>query len=45
MTRDLHVTYKIPYLYHFIIKLCRQQAEFIWINGDEEVRNNGGGEV
>jgi hypothetical protein len=45
MTRGSHVTYKIPYVYHFIIKLCRQQAEFIWIYGNEEVRKNGGGEV
>ena len=42
-TRDLHVTYTITYVYHFIAKLCRQQAEFTWIYGNEEVRNNGGG--
>jgi hypothetical protein len=25
-TRDLHMTFKSPYLYDFITKLCRQQA-------------------
>jgi hypothetical protein len=24
--RELHVTFKIPYIYDFITKLCRQQA-------------------
>jgi hypothetical protein len=27
--RDLHMAFKIPYVYDFIIKLCRQQAEVI----------------
>jgi hypothetical protein len=26
---DLHVTFKIPYVYDYIIKLCRRQAEVI----------------
>jgi hypothetical protein len=26
-TRDLHVTFKVPYMYDFVMKLCRQQAE------------------
>jgi len=45
MTRNLHVTYKIPYVYRFITKLCRQQAEFTWIYGNEDVRKNGWGEA
>jgi hypothetical protein len=27
--RDLHMAFKIPYVYDYITKLCRQQAEVI----------------
>jgi hypothetical protein len=27
--RELHVAFKIPYVYDYIIKLCRAQAEVI----------------
>jgi hypothetical protein len=27
--RDLHMAFKLPYVYEFITKLCRQQAEVI----------------
>jgi hypothetical protein len=42
--RDLHVAFQIPYVYDFIMKLCRQQAEIIK-NHDENVRNIGQGEA
>lgn len=29
MVRDLHVAFKTPHVYYFIIKLCRQRAEVI----------------
>jgi hypothetical protein len=28
-TRDLHTAFKLPYIYDYITKLCRQQAEVI----------------
>jgi hypothetical protein len=39
--RDLHVAFKIPYIYDFITKLCRQQAEVIQNDENENVRNIG----
>jgi hypothetical protein len=27
--RDLHMAFKLPYVYYYITKLCRQQAEVI----------------
>jgi hypothetical protein len=38
--RDLHMAFKIPYVYDYITKLCRQQAEVI-----ENVHNIGQGEA
>jgi hypothetical protein len=29
MAREMHVAFKIPYVYDYIIKLCRKQAEVI----------------
>jgi hypothetical protein len=29
--RDLHMTFKFPYIYDYITKLCTQQAEVIQI--------------
>jgi hypothetical protein len=29
LVRDLHVAFKLPHLYDYITKLCRQQAEVI----------------
>jgi hypothetical protein len=43
--RDLHVAFKIPYVYDFITKLCRQQAEFIQNHHNPNVRNIGQGEA
>jgi hypothetical protein len=43
--RDLHVAFKIPYVYDFITKLCRQQAEIIQNHENENVRYIGQGEA
>jgi hypothetical protein len=43
--RDLHVAFKIPYVYDFITKLCRQQAEVIQNHHNPNVRNNGQGDA
>jgi hypothetical protein len=37
--RDLHAAFQIPYVYDYIMKLCRQQAEVIQNNENENVRN------
>jgi hypothetical protein len=42
--RDLHIAFKIPYVYDYITKLRRQQAEVIQ-NHKENVRNIGQGEA
>jgi hypothetical protein len=36
---------KIPYVYDFITKLCRQQAEVIQNHANPNVRNIGQGEA
>jgi hypothetical protein len=38
------MAFKIPYVYDYITKLCRQQAEVIQ-NHNENVRNIGQGEA
>jgi hypothetical protein len=43
--RDLHTAFHIPYVYDFITKLCRQQAEVILNHDNENVRNIGQGEA
>jgi hypothetical protein len=43
--RDLHIAFKIPYVYDCITKLCRQQAEVIQNHDNENVRNIGQGEA
>jgi hypothetical protein len=40
---DLHVAFQFPYVYDFITKLCRQQAEMIQNYDNENLRNNGQG--
>jgi hypothetical protein len=42
--RDLLVAFQIPYVYDYITKLCRQQAEVIRNHDHENVRNIGQGE-
>jgi len=44
-TRVLHMAFKIPYVYDFIRKLCRRQAEVIQNHGNENVRNIGQGKA
>jgi hypothetical protein len=39
--RHIHVAFKIPYVYGFITKLCRQQAEAIQNQVNENVSNIG----
>jgi hypothetical protein len=41
----LHVAFKIPYVFDFITKLCRQQAEVIQNHHNPNVRNIGQGEA
>jgi hypothetical protein len=43
--RELHVAFEIPYIYDFITKLFRQQAEIIQNHENENVRNIGQGEA
>jgi hypothetical protein len=43
--RDLHIVFKIPYVYDYITKLCRQQAEVIQNHYNENIGNIGQGEV
>jgi hypothetical protein len=43
--RELHTAFNIPYVYDFITKLCRQQAEVILNRDNENVRNIGQGEA
>jgi hypothetical protein len=44
--RDLHMAFKFPhiYIYNYITKLCRQQAEVIQNHENANVRNTGQGE-
>jgi hypothetical protein len=39
--RELHVAFKIPYVYDYITKFCRVQAEGILNHEDPNVRVNG----
>jgi hypothetical protein len=43
--RKLHMAFKLPYVYDYITKLCRQQAEVILNHENENVRNVGQGEA
>jgi hypothetical protein len=36
--RDLHLAFKIPYVYDYITKLCRRQAEVIINHENQNVR-------
>jgi hypothetical protein len=44
MVYDLHVVFKLPYIYDYITKLCRQQTEVIQNPENANVRNFGQGE-
>jgi hypothetical protein len=43
--RDLHLAFQIPFVYDYITKLCRQQAEVIQHHYNENVRTIGQGEA
>jgi hypothetical protein len=43
LVRDMHVTFQIPYVYDYVTKLCRRQAEIIHNHENENVRNIGQG--
>jgi hypothetical protein len=42
--RELHVVFKIPYMYDYIAELCRTQAEVILNHVNPNVRDSGQGE-
>jgi hypothetical protein len=42
LVRDMHVAFQIPYVYDYITKSCRQQAEVIQNNENENVRYTAG---
>jgi hypothetical protein len=44
-TRDLHLAFQIPFVYDYITKLCRQQAEVIQNHDNENVRTIEEGEA
>jgi hypothetical protein len=43
--RDMHVAFQIPYVYNYITKLCRRQAEIIHNHENENVRSIGQGKT
>jgi predicted NodU family carbamoyl transferase len=43
--RGLHTAFKLPYVYDYIIKLCRQQAKVLQNHDDEHVLSIGQGGV
>jgi hypothetical protein len=43
--RDMHTAFHIPYVYDYITKLCRQQAEVIQNHENEYVHYIGQGEA
>jgi hypothetical protein len=43
--RDLHTAFNLPYVYDYITKLCRQQAEIIQNHENEHVCGIGQGEA
>jgi hypothetical protein len=45
LDRELHKAFNIPYIYDYITKLCRQQAEVIQNHENANVRDIGHGEA
>jgi hypothetical protein len=45
LVRDFHEAFNLPYIYNYIIKLCRQQADIIQNYEIEHVRGIGQGEA
>jgi hypothetical protein len=44
LIRELHKALNIPYIYDYMTKLCRQQAEVIQNHGNDNGRDIGHGE-
>jgi hypothetical protein len=45
LVRDLHTAFNLAYVYNYITKLCRRQAEVIQNHENENVRGIGQGEA
>jgi hypothetical protein len=45
LVRDLHTAFNLPYVYVYITKLFRQQAEVIQNNETEHICSTGQGET
>jgi hypothetical protein len=45
LIRDMHVAFQVPYVYDYIMKLCRRQAKIIHNHKNENVRYIGQGET
>jgi hypothetical protein len=45
LVRDMHMAFQIPYVYDYITKSCRQQAQVIQNYENENVRYIGQGEA
>jgi hypothetical protein len=43
--RDLNMAFNLPYIYDYITKLCRRQAEVVQNQENEHVRSIGQGEA
>jgi hypothetical protein len=43
--RELHMSFQVLYIYDFVKKLCRQQAEAIQTHENANVRDIGKGEA
>jgi hypothetical protein len=43
--RDLNTAFDLPYVYDYITKLCRQQAEIIQNHENEHIHGVGQGEA
>jgi hypothetical protein len=43
--RDVHTAFKLPYVYKYVTKLCRKEAEVINNRENEHVCNIGQGEA
>jgi hypothetical protein len=45
LIREMHMAFQLPYVYDYMTKLCRQQAEVILNHDNENVRYIGQGET
>jgi hypothetical protein len=43
--RELHMAFEVPYIYDYVTKLCRQEAEVIQNDENANVRDIGKGEA